>query len=319
MSAHQVAVVLRPGTSLFELSFPLEVFGEDRPELADPWYRLRLVAAEPGPVHVGSGFALADAEGLSALGEVDTVIVTPAGDHDHAPPEVLLAALRAAHLRGARIAGICTGGFVLAAAGLLEGRRAATHWMYADQMRRRFPAIEVDANVLYVEDAGIFTSAGSAAGLDLCLHLVRLDHGARVANALARRLVVPPHREGNQAQYVERPLPPCDSDGLGPTLDWARANLERPLSVDQMARSAGMSPRTFARRFEQQVGTTPLQWLVRERVAAARELLESTDLPIEHVADRCGFGTAASLRLHFQRVTGTSPITYRRAFHAAAG
>ncbi|MFZ0217608.1 MAG: helix-turn-helix domain-containing protein [Candidatus Dormiibacterota bacterium] len=315
---HQVGLVVLPGAAIFELSFAVEVFGEDRPDLADPWYRLRIVATEPGPARLGGGFVLPHPEGLGALAEVDTVVVGAAHGTAAAFPDALLVALRAAYVRGARIAAICTGGFALAAAGLLDGRRAATHWMYADELRRRHPAIEVDANVIYVEDGGIFTSAGSAAGLDLCLHLVRLDHGARVANALARRLVVPPHREGGQAQYVERPVPPDGDDGLGPVLDWARANLERPLTVDQLARCAGMSVRTFARRFEAQVGTTPLQWLIGERGGAARELLESTDLPVELVADRCGFGTAASLRLHFQRLTGTSPLAYRRAFRYAA-
>lgn len=315
---HRVTVLAYEGMSAFETGIVTEVFGLARPEVPVPWYDLTICAERPGPLRIVGGATIGTEHGLEVFAVADTLIVPGVTNvRDDTSPE-LIAALRMAYDRGARIVSICSGAFALAAAGLLDHRPATTHWQYADLLRRRFPLVRVDPDVLYLDDGQVLTSAGSAAGLDLCLHLVRLDHGARVANALARRLVVPPHREGGQAQYVERPVPPDGDDGLGPVLDWARANLERPLTVDQLARCAGMSVRTFARRFEAQVGTTPLQWLIGERGGAARELLESTDLPVELVADRCGFGTAASLRLHFQRLTGTSPLAYRRAFRYAA-
>jgi AraC family transcriptional regulator, transcriptional activator FtrA len=211
---------------------------------------------------------------------------------------------------------VCSGAFLLAEAGLLAGRAATTHWMYADELARRSPDVDVDAEVLYVDGGdGIYTSAGTAAGIDLCLHIVRLDHGAEVANAVARRMVVAAHRDGGQAQFVAVPVPDePDDDTLSPTLDWALEHLDEPLSVEDLARRALMSPRTFARRFRSATGTTPLQWLLRQRIALGQRLLETTELPVEHIAGRCGFGSATALRVHFRRATGTTPLLYRRAF-----
>ncbi len=309
---HTVAAVVPDGAPMFEVGVVCEVFGLKRSELADPWYDLLLCGVGGTSVRTQAGFVLEAPHPLTALRTADTVVVCP-GDDRAADPE-LLAELRAAHRRGARIASICTGAFTLAEAGLLDGRRATTHWMHAADLANRYPQIEVQPDVLYVEDGGIYTSAGTASGVDLCLHLVRLDHGAEVANALARRMVVPPHRDGGQAQYVQAPLPRHHDDGIGPLLDWALEHLADPLSLDDLAQRGNMSTRTLARRFHDATGNTPLQWLHLQRIRRVQQLLESTDLPIEQVASRSGFGTAANLRQHFARTVGVSPQRYRRTF-----
>jgi AraC family transcriptional regulator, transcriptional activator FtrA len=313
---HRVGLVLVPEGPIFELSFALEVFGDDRPDLHDPWYELHLLALDRSPTRLEWGLMTDRTESLDAARAMDTLVVPALAG---TPPEAwipppLLDELRAAHARGARVVSICTGALILAAAGLLDGRRATTHWMHADELLRRHPRVRFQADVLYVEDGGVFTSAGSGAGLDLCLHLVALDFGARVANALARRLVVPPHREGGQAQYVERPLAPGPELGLAPILAWGEAHLREPITVDDLAAQAHTSARTLARRFDEQIGTTPMRWLAQRRLLAARELLEATDLPLEQVAGACGFGSGQNLRLHFVRALGTTPNAYRRAF-----
>jgi AraC family transcriptional activator FtrA len=317
---HLVAALVGPRVAAFELGVVHEVFGLDRSEYVDPWYEFRVVAVEPGPVPVTDGdWTIQTPWGIDDLDEVDTLVV-PVWPHLAEPADpVLLDKLRRVHARGGRIVSVCSGAFLLAQAGLLDGRRATTHWMYAEQLADTFPRIQVDPNVLFV-DAGdrIYTSAGTAAGIDLCLHLVRLDHGAEVANALARRMVVPPQRSGGQAQFVDTPLPDVPHDDpIGRTLDWAVAHLDEQLTVEDMARQAMVSPRSFARRFRAATGTTPMQWLVRQRVLHAQRLLESTDLPVEIVAQRSGFGTATGLRTHFRRVAGTSPLAYRRTFRPA--
>ena len=232
-------------------------------------------------------------------------------------PAELLDALRAAHARGARLASVCTGAFVLAAAGLLDGRPAITHWSSVDELARRHPRVDVRRTVLYVDDGDVLTSAGSAAGLDLCLHLVRRDHGSRVAGIVARHSVVPPHREGGQAQFVPAAAPELPPSGFSASLDWARHRLDRPIGVDEWARAAGTSPRTFARWFHTSLGSTPGRWLAAERVRRAQELLEATELPVEAVAQRCGFATAAGLRRPFLREVGATPQEYRRTFGMA--
>jgi transcriptional regulator GlxA family with amidase domain len=292
------------------------VFGVDRSDLVDPWYEMRLCAGQPGVLHTAAGLRVETAYGLDDVARADTVIVPAcARPVQLAPPEPLLAALRKAHQRGARLASICSGVYLLAAAGLLDGRQATTHWLYATEFARRWPTVKVDPDVLYVDDGDILTSAGTGAGIDLCLHLVELDHGTAVANAVARRMVVPPHRQGGQAQYVQ-PLPTrtTDGDGLGPVLDWARQHLDHPLTVADLARRAQLGQRTFVRRFAATTGTSPLRWLIAERVRLAQELLETTDEPIERIARQTGFGTAANLRQHFGRATSISPQTYRQVF-----
>ncbi|KUH35420.1 MULTISPECIES: helix-turn-helix domain-containing protein [Streptomyces] len=331
-----VAVVQDAGLShweMYELSIALAVFGIPHEDLADPWYRLRLCAAEApdvpggrsgppgdGPGVPGAGFSLRTDHGLDGLVGADTVIVPSVPeecvDDGREVPAELVEALRAAAASGARMVSLCTGAFALAAAGLLDGRRATAHWQHTAELAARHPGVTVDDSVLYTDDGDVLTSAGATAALDLCLHLVRRDLGARVANQLARRLVVHAHRAGGQAQFIDAPLPPSDDEGLGPVLQWATEHLARPLTVDDLARRARMSPRTFHRRLYEATGTTPLQWLLQQRIARAQTLLECTDLPVEQVGERSGLGTAANLRRHFTRTVGVSPTVYRRSFPA---
>lgn len=312
----RVVTFLSPEPAPFETAVACEVFGTDRSEIADPWYEHVLCAEVPGPQRTRPGWpVLAVDHGLEALVGADTVIV-PAWPTDERPSAAVLDAVRAAHRDGARLLSFCSGAFLFAAAGLLDGRRATTHWIHADELQRRHPAIRVDAKVLYVDDGDILTSAGTAAGIDLCLHVLRLDHGADVANAVARRMVVPPHRDGGQAQYVDHPVPDC-CDDVGPVMTWALEHLDADIRIEDLARRAHMSGRTFARRFRAATGTSPLQWLLHQRVLHAQRLLEETDEPVERIAQRCGLGTAANLRLHFHRVTGASPQSYRRTFRGA--
>ena len=313
VSRHHVVALVAEGVTPFELGVTAEVFGYDRPELHDPWYRFTLAADRPGAVQTDLGFSIGVEAGLDAVRRADTVIVVP--NNERGVSDDLLDAVRRAHVRGARIVSLCTGAFTLAAAGLLDGGRATTHWRRAAELASRFPQVDIDPNVLFVESDGVWTSAGSAASLDLCLHLVRCDLGAEVATALARRLVVPPQRDGGQAQFLDDPvLVMPGADLFAETLEWMEEHLHEPVSVADLAARSAMSPRTFARRFRQSTGTTPHQWLLRQRINLARRLLETTDEPIEVVADRCGFGTAANLRLHFRRIVRTTPQAYRATF-----
>ncbi|MER5943644.1 helix-turn-helix domain-containing protein [Streptomyces sp. NPDC001928] len=316
MQRHVVAVAVTDGAPTFELAVPCEVFGIDRSDLVDPWYEMRLTAAQPGPLRTATGLVVPTSHGLDQLAEADTVVVAAcprAVQLD--PPAELLQAVRRAHELGRRIVSICSGVYVLAAAGLLDGRRATAHWMHAMDFSHRFPDVEFDPTSLYIEDGTILTSAGTGSGIDLCLHLVRQDFGSAVANEVARRMVVPPHREGGQAQYARPPVRVRGtSDTLAPVLEWARHHLHEQLTVPQLAREAGLSERTFARRFREALGTTPLQWILQERVRLAQELLETTDDAVESVAQRTGFGSATNLRYHFGRLTGVSPQTYRHVF-----
>jgi transcriptional regulator GlxA family with amidase domain len=309
---HHVTVLALADVVAFDLSTPAQVFGNE-PER----YAFSACGVRAGRVPTTTGFALHVPRGLDAVAAADTILVPGLRPAQWPPPARALDALRAAHARGARIASICTGAFVLAHAGLLDGRRATTHWAHAEQLAERYPAVTVDAGVLYVDEGDVLTSAGVAAGIDLCLHLVRRDHGAEVANAVARRIVVAPHRDGGQAQFVEAPLPAARERGLESTRAWAAQRLREPLTIAAMARHAACSERTFARRFRAETGTTPLQWLLGQRVLHARRLLEATDLPVEDVADAAGFGTAASLRSHFRRATATTPLAYRRTFRGS--
>jgi transcriptional regulator GlxA family with amidase domain len=312
---HTVALVVFDQVPPFEMAVPCEVFGIDRSDMGVPNYRLIVCAAEEGPLRTKAGFGIEVSFGLSDLHQAQTVVVPAWRDVEETPPAALLEALRRSYRRGVRIVSLCSGAFVLAAAGLLDGRRATTHWMYADAFAKRFPAIEVDPAVLYVDEGQILTSAGTAAGIDLCLYLVRQDYGAEVANVFARRMVVPPHRDGGQAQYVQAPVALGPSEGpLTETLEWACANLEEPLTVERMAAHARMSARTFARRFREVTGTTPLKWLLNQRILAAQRQLETSDVPVEWIAQNCGFGTSATLRFHFRRIVGVSPTDYRKTF-----
>jgi AraC family transcriptional activator FtrA len=300
----------------FELGIVVEVFALPRPELeTDWWYELDVVTERPDePLRMVGGMTMQVDHGLDRLTAADTVVI-PAWPVDRSPSAELLDALREAGGRGARLVSICSGAFLLAATGLLDGRTAATHWRYADALQRRHPRVKVDPEVLYVEDPPFVTSAGSAAGIDACLHLIRSDHGSGVANLLARRMVVPAHRDGGQAQFIERPVGSGDADALlRQAMDWAVGHLAEPVRVDDLARRAFMAPRTFSRRFAEATGTSPLRWVTEQRVAASLPLLESSDHPVEHVAALVGFTRPAAFRQQFQRVMRTTPSAYRRAF-----
>jgi transcriptional regulator GlxA family with amidase domain len=308
---HRIAVLALPDVVVFDLATPFQLLGRH--------YEMTLCATEPGPVQSTSGFPLVASHGLDALAEADTIVVPGFDPQEWPPPRPALDALRAAGARGARTASICTGAFALGAAGLLDGRPATTHWRHAARLAQLCPQAHIDPDVLYVDDGDLLTSAGVAAGIDLCLHLLRRDHGVEAANRAARQTVVAPHRSGGQAQFIERAVPPSDDGGLEATRAHALARLDEPLTVAQLARHAHTSERTFNRRFRAETGTTPLRWLHAQRVDHARRLLEASDLPVETVAQRCGFGSAAILRQHFRRVTATTPTAYRRTFAGGDG
>lgn len=308
---HRIVVLALERVLPMEVGMPFHIF--DRPELP---YEVVLCGRAAGPVTTDNGWSLVVPNDLDVLASADTVIV-PAfrGFLDGASADVV-AALRHAHRRGARLASICTGAFALASAGLLDGKPATTHWRYAEELARRYPRVRVDADVLYVDAGDVLTSAGVASGIDLCLHLLRLDHGAAVANSVARSIVAAPHRAGGQAQFTRRPPTPPHRCGLDPTMAWALTQLAEPLTVADLAAHAGMSARTFTRAFLAETGTTPMRWLNAARVDRARELLETTDAGIDRISRSCGLGTPANFRQHFRRITGTTPRDYRQTFAA---
>ena len=319
---HRVVGLCLDRVVALDLANPAHAFTSAYGPGGERLYEFTTCSSSGAQVLGASGFSVVPEHDLSALETADTVVV-PASERVVDPPEEAGEALRRAHRRGARVLSVCTGAFALAHAGLLDGRRATTHWAFADQLAARFPAVEVDASVLYVDEGDVMTSAGVSAGLDLALHVIRSDFGAAAGAAVARWMVAPPHREGGQAQFFERPAGggapvPESHPSLEPTRRWALERLDEPLDVAGMARHAAVSPRTFARRFREETGTTPLQWLLSQRVLEARRLLEETNLPIDEIAWRSGFGTAASLRDHFRRATATSPSAYRRSFRPAA-
>jgi transcriptional regulator GlxA family with amidase domain len=314
---HRVVALCLDGLVAFDLTAPAQAFGLAAAPDGSPHYRFSTCSPDGGPVRTTSGFAVTPEAGLRALADADTVVVPGYAAIQAPPPEPALAALRRAAAGGARVLSVCTGAFALAHAGLLDGRRATTHWAWAGELARRFPAVEVDAAALFVDEGEVLTSAGLSAGIDLSLHLIRRDHGAACGERVARHMVAPPHREGGQAQFISRPSAPSPTGSLEATRRWAAERLEQPLDVAAMSAQAGVSPRTFARRFREETGTTPLQWLLSQRVLEARRLLEETDLPVETIAWRTGFGTAASLRDHFRRATATTPTGYRRSFRLA--
>ena len=312
---HTVAVYAFDGMSPFELGCVVEVFGLPRPELDVTWYELQVCAETAGPLRAVGGFTLAAEHGMEEFVAADTVIVPAVADVHGEVSAQLVRALRSAYERGARVVSICSGAFALAAAGLLDGREATTHWRYADLLAERFSRVKVNADVLYVDDGRVLTSAGSAAGLDLCLHLVRQDHGSTIANAVARRLVLPPHRDGGQAQFIEAAVRPVgQDDAVARSLEWALGHLSEPIAIADLAAVARMSTRSYLRHFARATGTTPLRWLITQRIAAARPLLESTDAPVEQVGAAVGFADSATFRHHFAHAVGTSPSAYRRTF-----
>jgi AraC family transcriptional regulator, transcriptional activator FtrA len=309
-----VVALAYDGLCTFEFGCVVELFALPRPELTVPWYEFSVCAAERGPLRAAGGIEVRVAHGLKALEQADTIVIPGWRAPDEPPPAALLTRLRAAFARGARLCSICSGVFVLAAAGLLDGRRATTHWRYVEGLRARYPQIRVEANALYVDEGRLLTSAGSAAGLDMLLHLVRRDHGAKIANQVAQRLVIAPHREGDQAQFVPRPVATDERGRLARLLDFVRAHLGEPHTLASLATRASMSTRTLQRQFAQATGQAPHAWLIGERIERAKELLEGTRLPTARVAARVGMGSAESLRHHFRERVGTTQLQYRRRF-----
>ena len=314
---HTVAAVLDQGALTFDFAIPCEVFGLDRSDIASPWYEFLVVAAGDRRVRTQTGFVIEAPHDLAALDRADTIVVPGWSSPEADPSAELVAALQRAHSRGVRIVSICTGAFVLAAAGLLDGRRATTHWLFVDELQRRYPAVELDPSVLYVADGTIMTSAGTAAGIDLCLHIVTSDYGADVAAAVSRRMLMPLHRSGGQAQYVDTPVPQALGDEITELLAWAVARIPAGLSVDDLARHSAVSPRTLTRRFRQATGLAPGEWLQGERLRLARRLLETSDDSIERVSQNAGYDTTVAMRAQFARRLQTSPRAYRRTFRAA--
>jgi AraC family transcriptional activator FtrA len=310
-----VVALAYDGLCTFEFGVAVEIFGLARPEMGNDWYRFAVAGVDKGELRADGGIRLTVDGGLELLANAGTVIVPGWRGADEPVPQELCAALLCAHRRGARIMSICSGVFVLAAAGLLDNQRATTHWRYTRQLQQLYPAINVTPDVLYIDNGSVLTSAGSAAGIDLGLHLVRRDYGSAAANSVARRLVVPPHRDGGQAQFIEQAVPVAyESPRLGPLFDHLHATLAHSHSVATLAKYAGMSPRTFLRRFESATGSTPARWLLSARLAKSRDLLENTTWSVEKIAEQTGFGSAATLRHHFRAQLATTPAAYRKTF-----
>ncbi|MES2258850.1 MAG: transcriptional regulator FtrA [Pseudomonadota bacterium] len=316
MQKHLVIALAYDRLCTFEFGCTVELFALDRPELGVDWYDFQVCAIEPGPIRAAGGITLQAPYAPELLALADTIVIPGWRDADEAPPPALLDAIRAAHRRGARLCSICSGVFILAAAGVLDGLRATTHWRYTERLQRRFPKIDVRPDDLYVDTGQVITSAGSAAGIDMLLHLVRRDYGARVGNLVAQRLVVAPHREGGQAQFLPRPMAHDEQGRLSKLMDWLRTHPAEQHTIKSMAERAAMSPRTLQRQFQDATGMGPVEWLIRERIAIVKDLLEVADIPLAQVAERAGFGSEESLRHHFRRLAATSPGAYRRQFAA---
>ncbi|OFA05794.1 transcriptional regulator FtrA [Duganella sp. HH101] len=314
MKKHLVVALAYDRLCTFEFGCTVELFALERPELEVDWYDFAVCAVEPGPIRAAGGITVQAPYTPELLERADTIVIPGWRDADELPPPAMLELIRAAHRRGARLCSICSGVFVLAAAGVLDGQRATTHWRYADRLAQRYPQIQVQPDHLYVDNGQVITAAGSAAGLDMLLHLVRRDYGAKVGNQVAQRLVVAPHREGGQAQFLPRPMAQGEQGRLSRLMDWLRSHPGQQHTVASMAERAAMSPRTLQRQFQQATGLGPVEWLTRERVALVKEMLEVPDVPLAQIAERAGFGSEESLRHHFRRLAATTPGAYRRRF-----
>ncbi|OEZ59827.1 transcriptional regulator FtrA [Duganella sp. HH105] len=314
MKKHLVVALAYDRLCTFEFGCTVELFALERPELEVDWYDFAVCAVEPGPIRAAGGITVQAPYTPELLERADTIVIPGWRDADELPPPAMLELIRAAHRRGARLCSICSGVFVLAAAGVLDGQRATTHWRYADRLAQRYPRIQVQPDHLYVDNGQVITAAGSAAGLDMLLHLVRRDYGAKVGNQVAQRLVVAPHREGGQAQFLPRPMAQGEQGRLSRLMDWLRSHPGQQHTVASMAERAAMSPRTLQRQFQQATGLGPVEWLTRERVALVKEMLEVPDVPLAQIAERAGFGSEESLRHHFRRLAATTPGAYRRRF-----
>jgi AraC family transcriptional activator FtrA len=316
-SPHRVVALAYEGLCTFEFGIVVEMFGLPRPEM-NPWYEFSVCGLNKRPVRAIGGITVAPAHGLRGLEQADTIIIPGWPKPIAPPPPELVRALSRAHARGARLVSLCVGSFVLGATGLLDGRRATTHWSFVDAMRKDFPLVRIEPDVLYLDEGDILTSAGSAAGIDLCLHIIRKDFGSIAANAVARRAVVPPHREGGQAQFIDKPIGEAAHPWLSKLLHWAQGRLQGPITVGELARAAHTSKRTLSRRFTATTGASPLQWITGLRLRRAKDLLETTTLSIEEVAQESGFGSAAVFRHHFRMGVKVSPSAYRGRFHRRA-
>src|SRR5450830_764184 len=314
MKKHLVVALAYDRLCTFEFGCTVELFALERPELGVDWYDFAVCGVEEGPIRAAGGITVQAPFQPELLALADTIIIPGWRDADELPPPQLLEWLRAAQARGARLCSICSGVFVLAAAGLLDGQRATTHWRYAERLAQRYPRIDVQPDHLYVDNGQVITAAGSAAGLDMLLHLVRRDYGAKIGNLVAQRLVVAPHREGGQAQFLPRPMAQGEQGRLSKLMDWLRSHPSQPHTVASMAERAAMSPRTLQRQFQQATGLGPVEWLIRERVAIVKEMLEEPDVPLTQIAERAGFGSEESLRHHFRRLAATTPGAYRKRF-----
>lgn len=313
-SNHIVAILAYNGLCIFEFGIAYELFGLDRSDMGVAWYDCRIIGID-GPISSAeAGISIESPWSLDLIERAQTIVIPGWRARDETPPLPLLDALRAAHARGARLVSLCSGAYIIAHTGLLDGRRATTHWRYADDFRRRFPAVRFEHDVLYVDEGSIITSAGSAAGMDAGLHLIRRDHGPRIANMVARRMVIPPHRDGGQAQYVETPVSLRPGRTIGHVMDWARARLDQPLSVKSLAAEAAMSERTFLRHFEAATGQSPAAWLRSERINRAKDLLETTPTALAEIADQCGFQSPETFRSVFRRTVGVAPAGFRMRF-----
>jgi AraC family transcriptional regulator, transcriptional activator FtrA len=312
MKNHLVVALAYDQLCTFEFGCVVEMFALKRPELGVDWYKFSVCAAERGPIRAAGGISVTAPYSLAMLDRANTIIIPGWRDADELPPAALLKKLRAAHRRGARICTICSGVFVLAAAGLLNGEKVTTHWRYAQRLQDRFPEVQVMPNSLYVDTGQIITSAGSAAGLDMMLHLIRNDHGAKVANLVAQRLVIPPHRLGDQAQFVPRPMPVDEAARLSKLMDWIRANLAKPHALHALAHRAAMSVRTLQRQFQASTGLSPIDWLTRERISVAKDLLQTSRTSVAHICKSAGFGSEETFRRHFRLIVGVSPVAYRK-------
>jgi AraC family transcriptional activator FtrA len=315
---HLVVALAYDGLCTFEFGCTVELFALNRPELGVTWYDFKVCSTERGILQAAGGIEVRVPNSIALLDKADTIVIPGWRDADEPPPPALLKKIRAAYERGARFCTICSGVFVLAAAGILDGKTVTTHWRYAEKLHKRYPSVAVEPNALYVDEGQILTSAGSAAGLDMLIHLVRRDYGARVANMVAQRLVIPPHRDGGQAQYLPRPIPSDERNRLSRLLDWARSHLSIDHTLDSLARRSSMSPRTLQRQFKETVGLSPYEWLVRERIAMAKDLLQASDQPLPRIAELVGFKSQETFRHHFRRLIGTNPTAYRNQFFSEA-
>jgi AraC family transcriptional activator FtrA len=314
MKNHLIVTFIYDQLCTFEFGCAVGVFGIKRPEIDIPPYRFATCALKPGKIKAAGGITIEAPYSLSLLDKADTIIIPGWPNLETKPPEALIKKIRSAYKRGARICSICLGAFVLAESGILDGKKATTHWLFAQELNNRYPKIKIDPNVLYIDEGQVMTSAGSAAGLDMFLHIIKKDHGSKIANQIAQRIVIPPHREGGQAQFIPKPILSSETDNLNKLMKWVRQQLTKQHTIEDLANRASMSVRTLHRKFNEATGLSPYEWIIRERIEKVKDYLESSKMTLSHIADLSGFGSVESLRKHFRRYVLISPIAYRQQF-----